>query len=409
MLRLDGLQVNDNVTLGIDIYRANILAAIILELVEDRLLTFPLKDAFNLQCWLATLSTPTLDARGVRVKGTNATAGLNEFNLTADMVNFNLTCFSCTKETGFQELEAILSNATGSKDVFHAVNKLVQFVLKAVNSGILQLYLDRMIAQAPYKCPHSPAFNQRTATDYEPLTNPRNRDSIRFLIALLVMTVGMIVIAIIASALIRLGVRRRYRKWLQTLPPNQLLLIYKQQSLERRKLALMNEVANSMFQSAEIPVFARRFIPVIVIVNIGLFLSGHLNVAGSVEIRAQVAGQELRVEDFYRFSVILSGRDLWNSGGRLPAVMIFLFSVIWPYTKQFLTLALWFVPPSKVPLPIRGFVFQMLDLLAKWSIIDVFFFIIALVAFRISITSANVSYLPPDFYSAELYLLPLWG
>lgn len=404
------MKINDNITFGVDIYRANILAALVLELVENRLVSFPLKDAFNLHCWLATMATPTLDARGVRIAGTDPTFGLQELNLTADMVNFDIACFNCTKESGFQALQDILKNDQGSKDAFRAVNKLVQFLLKAVDSGVLQLYLDRMIVEAPYKCPHSPAFKQRRLqSNYEPLNGTGHHDTIGFLVALLAVTVGLIVAAIVVSAVVRFGVRHRYRNWLQTLPPNQLLLVYQQQCLERRKVARMNEVAQSMFQSTEIPSLVRYVIPIIVFLNVGLFLSGHLNVAGSVEIRAQIAGQDLRVEDFYRFSVILSARDLWNSGGRLPAVMIFLFSVIWPYTKQFVTLALWFLPPNKVPLSIRGFVFQLLDLLAKWSVIDIFFFIISLVAFRLSISSATVSYLPPNFYSAELFLQPFWG
>jgi uncharacterized paraquat-inducible protein A len=62
-----------------------------------------------------------------------------------------------------------------------------------------------------------------------------------------------------------------------------------------------------------------------------------------------------------------------------------LFSGVWPYSKQVITLVLWFLPPTMVSVSKRGSIFLWLDLLAKWSMVDVFVMIVLIVAFRVTI------------------------
>lgn len=74
-----------------------------------------------------------------------------------------------------------------------------------------------------------------------------------------------------------------------------------------------------------------------------------------------------------------------TAGGKELAVLIFLFSFVWPYTKQIITMVLWFTPTNRVTVQTRGSVLLWLDALAKWSIIDVFTLVVTIVAFRVSI------------------------
>ena len=74
-----------------------------------------------------------------------------------------------------------------------------------------------------------------------------------------------------------------------------------------------------------------------------------------------------------------------TAGGKELAVLIFLFSFVWPYTKQIITMVLWFAPTNRVTVQTRGSVLLWLDALAKWSIIDVFTLVVTIVAFRVSI------------------------
>jgi hypothetical protein len=98
-----------------------------------------------------------------------------------------------------------------------------------------------------------------------------------------------------------------------------------------------------------------------------------------------------------------------TAGARELAILIFIFSFLWPYTKQLLTFWLWFASPSAVSVSRRGSFLLWLDFFAKWSIIDVFVLIITIVTFRVSIQSPKLSFLPDDFYSIDLLVIPKWG
>lgn len=74
-----------------------------------------------------------------------------------------------------------------------------------------------------------------------------------------------------------------------------------------------------------------------------------------------------------------------TAGGEELAILIFLFSFIWPYTKTLLTMFLWFTSPSTVSVGRRGSILLWLDFLAKWSSIDIFVLIVTIVGFRVSV------------------------
>jgi hypothetical protein len=128
-----------------------------------------------------------------------------------------------------------------------------------------------------------------------------------------------------------------------------------------------------------------------------------------VNIEASIAGENLTVEKFFEFSMARSTIDIWRAGGRELAILIFIFSGVWPYTKQLITLALWFMPPSRVSIARRGSILLWLDWLAKWSMVDIFVLVISIAAFRVSVVSPELSFLPKDFYSIDMMVVPLWG
>jgi hypothetical protein len=160
-----------------------------------------------------------------------------------------------------------------------------------------------------------------------------------------------------------------------------------------------------------IPLRFRYFIPFVLAVNIGLFLSSHLNLGASVNIVAELAGEKITVENFFEFSMAQSTIDIWRAGGKRLSILILLFWGVWPYAKQFVTLALWFLPPKRVSCTLRGNIFFWLDAVAKWSMVDIFVLIVSITAFRVTIESPDVGFLPDNFYSINLLVVPVpqWG
>ena len=88
--------------------------------------------------------------------------------------------------------------------------------------------------------------------------------------------------------------------------------------------------------------------PIIILGNIGFFLSGHLSLGATVNIEATLGEQSFKVDNFFEFSMLRSTVEIWNAGGKELAILILIFSGIWPYAKQLITLALWFMPPNVV-------------------------------------------------------------
>jgi uncharacterized paraquat-inducible protein A len=73
------------------------------------------------------------------------------------------------------------------------------------------------------------------------------------------------------------------------------------------------------------------------------------------------------------------------AGGQELAILIFLLSFAWPYTKTVITFVLWFASPKFVSVERRGAIFIWLDALAKWSFADIFVLILTIVSFRVSV------------------------
>ena len=149
--------------------------------------------------------------------------------------------------------------------------------------------------------------------------------------------------------------------------------------------------------------------PIIILITVGLFVSGHLSIGAAVAMKVQLAGDNIEVDNFFEFSMAKSTYDTWVAGAKELAILIILFSGLWPYTKQFTVLYLWMTPPSCVTMETRGSVFQWLDTLGKWSMIDIFVLVMSLVAFQIDVSSPIYDFLPDDFYGLKLQVVPLWG
>ena len=109
-----------------------------------------------------------------------------------------------------------------------------------------------------------------------------------------------------------------------------------------------------------------------ILINLGLFVFGHLSIGASVDLgKATVAGSTIHYNTIYTFSLGASLVDMWNACAIVLVVLIGSFSGCWPYLKLIFMLALWCVPPQNVSPKRRGVLIQVLDVMGKWSLIDV--------------------------------------
>eukprot|EP00536_Pseudo-nitzschia_multiseries_P018323 jgi/Psemu1/321305/estExt_fgenesh1_pm.C_23840001 len=411
---VQGTEIANELDLSFTMHTASVMATTMLKIAKSRLLGFPLVDVFNLNCWIATISAPTLNEQGVRTGNEEVTAALVDFSASVANLNLNVSCVECSSP-GMNELsDMLMLSGEAQNDVTFLVNSLLSSVGEMLKGDLLQVQIDRFLNDASKQCPHSLNYDPNYIADekqYKEFQKVRVDDSTTYLILIGVVSSALILMVAVTTFSIRFFTHRRHMRWLSTLPVEQVKALKHIQSREDSIELELNSTTRSMFQSTEdIPFVLRWGMPIVILGNIALFLSGHLSRGATVNIEATIAGETIKVDQFFEFSMAKSTVDIWNAGGKELAILILIFSGIWPYTKQVMTLILWFTPTSWVPISRRGSILIWLDRLAKWSMIDIFVLIISLAAFRVAVDSpTNFAFLSEGFYSLDLLVVPLWG
>eukprot|EP00980_Cylindrotheca_fusiformis_P014861 scaffold4056_cov115-Cylindrotheca_fusiformis.AAC.5 len=403
------MQLQNDVEISLDMYSLSMILQMMFNISETRFRNFLLGDILDFNCWLATIPAPTLDIYGIRADGVEPTAELRKIVASVANLNLHVSCIECSSP-GMRELTRLLSTSEAQEDLTETANSLLAYITELIGGNYLQVQIDRLLNEASRKCPHSPEFDpDAKVVQYESIPAPDNDISISFLLMLAAVAGSIVLATLLLTLSIKCFVKRRHKNWLKSLPNLQVQRLVLDQERERKEASNLSATTQSMFTSPEIPLAVRLIMPFIILANIGLFVSGHLSLGATVNIEAKLAGEKISVEKFFEFSMAKSTIDIWNAGGKELAILILLFSGIWPYTKQLITLALWFMPPTRCSVTRRESILLWLDCLGKWSMIDIFVLVISIAAFRLSIVSPNKVFLPEDFYSVDLLVVPLWG
>jgi len=405
----DDTQLHNDVEISLDLHSASVMLQAMMKVAESRFYGFPMRDIFDLNCWLAMIPAPKLDQYGVRSISEEQTVSLQELAATAASLSLNVTCIECSSPR-MPELTELLSKVEAQEDLSEAMNALLDYATDMVGGNFVEVQMDRLLNDAARKCPHSPTYDPNTeAQVYQAFKTQEDEPSLSLLVTIAALAIVAILAVVAVIYAIKSIVHRRHKRWLGTLPPHQIQRLVQEQSREEREQAELNTASQSMFRSKVIPTYARFGMPLIIISNIIFFLSGHLSLGATVNVEAELAGEKILIDDFFEFSMARSTVDIWNAGGHELAIIILVFSGIWPYTKQLMTLAVWFLPTDRLSVSKRESILLWLDRLGKWSMIDIFVLVVSIAAFRVSVISPSLLFLPEEFYSVELLVVPLWG
>jgi hypothetical protein len=325
---LSETRIRNEMDIGIDLQSTNVMVTLFVKMLKDNLFSFPVEDIFELDCWLSTIPAPTLDMYGIRAEETESTLALRELAIAIDAMNFTFGCIDCSSPK-LNEIPELLASPTGREDATESANNVLDYFLSLIegDDSFGQTQTDRYLVEAPKRCRHRPEYDANTpeSTQYKAFeTESTSEDSITFLVAMIAAAGLVIAVSVAIVVVVRWIVSRRHRKWLVSLPDEQVLVIYKEQQQEDATEEEKNGLTQAMYRSPELPALVRYLVPVILVGNIGLFLSGHLSLGGSVRIYLQLAGEELVVDDFYSFSIAQSAIELYNAGAKELGVSILL-------------------------------------------------------------------------------------
>ena len=137
----------------------------------------------------------------------------------------------------------------------------------------------------------------------------------------------------------------------------------------------------SHFQNKESHSALIRYgVPVFIVLTFGLILASHIGSGVSAELVFTDNGTLVDEAVILTVSIFTSVRALWDAKSYALAILVVVTSVSWPYVKLILALFSW-LAPIRNPLR-REKLIHWLDVLGKWSFVDIFVLLIVSVAFR---------------------------
>jgi hypothetical protein len=389
----DGIDAIENkFILGVELQSVQLAIRTFAKVYAERVMSFPVEDVLNWRCWMATVLAPTLDSRGFRVPASETTLSISEVDVVLTKMSFFLDCVNCTGQK-FDDLSGLLDAAPTDELARESALNVVDYLISLVegDSSALQIAIDRMLVEAPKYCPHCDEYNPyANPTKYASLASSDSKPtSLLVMVALLVLAATLAFTVELWSTISR---RRKHRRWLASLSESERRQFHELRGIRVKEVRAWNDASDSLLQRKEASRWVRWLVPVVIIGNCALFLSGHLSPGGEVRAYLYFGGQEVVLKNLYSFSIAQICLELWRVGSRGVSVrllrstvnhftaytndafhsrqvILILFAIVWPYVKQLLALLLWVVPPRLVNVRRRGSILQWLDFLAKWSML----------------------------------------
>ncbi len=170
-----------------------------------------------------------------------------------------------------------------------------------------------------------------------------------------------------------------------------------------------NKWQRSLLFSPRLPCVARHSVLVVLLINIALFVSATTSIGASVSVYVTLGDHVTRLPSLFDFTLAHSVTEMWKAEVYMLAVLILVFSGLWPYAKLVLVLGCWIAPRHLLPHRRREQMMMALDALGKWSLIDAFVLTLTMVAFNFHIVPPVSPHTPPGTASVDAYLVPHWG
>lgn len=144
-----------------------------------------------------------------------------------------------------------------------------------------------------------------------------------------------------------------------------------------------------------------------------LFVVGHFSTAAHVGVDFRFGGDapgSTASLPLKQLSVVGSVVELWRYGAWPLALLIGLFSILWPYVKLAILAFCWVAPPRYFGLRWRRRLLEFLDSCGKWSLIDVYVMVLCMVTFSVHITNPDIVLAGRgDVYDIKLWVVPKVG
>ncbi len=101
------------------------------------------------------------------------------------------------------------------------------------------------------------------------------------------------------------------------------------------------------------------------------------------------------------FTIITGIENLWKENYHFLAIIVFFFSIIFPFTKLAALLLIWFVKMTERQ---RKWILSCLEFLGKWSMLDVFVVAIVIVSVKLGALASAKAEVGIYYFGASILL-----
>ena len=256
------VDIENDFEVSLDIGSLQVILNLLMRVREQDFVQFPLRNALELNCWLATIPPPELDAEGFRIPGTEPNFIVRELATTLSDLNMGINCFNCTS-TGLKEWNELLQEPGAADKLTEVANSAVADMLQRLTGGFLQDQIDSLLVSARKQCPHTRDSVDPNAPGLQFATAPVVESNDTVYLTFLLAIVIPLAFAVILILGVRRIVHRRHRKWMRELPSERVFLIQQKQEKEEHMETELNEMTNSMYESEQVslhgPIFGAGY------------------------------------------------------------------------------------------------------------------------------------------------------
>lgn len=171
-----------------------------------------------------------------------------------------------------------------------------------------------------------------------------------------------------------------------------------------------NDEKSSLLMDKALPFWVRILFPLLIFLNISLFVSSNTGIGASVFIKFNVSPNKIvNMPSMFDFGLVSTIVNMWKAGSYGLSIIVTLFSCIWPYTKLVMMLIIWIFPVCIIKRSVRERLLKVLDALGKWSLADSFVMVLMLIAYHLNITFPIQNEEVKNPFVINLWVYPAYG
>jgi len=168
--------------------------------------------------------------------------------------------------------------------------------------------------------------------------------------------------------------------------------------------------SKTLHNSEAVPLWGKIAVPVGLVAAFTLFVTSHSSWGIEAALVLHLAGDQIVVKNVFHYSLKTAVSDMWDAGVYPLSLLIGVMSGGWVYVKIMILWFFWYMPLEVVPRKSRATGLGIVDYLGKWSLVDMFVFVMFVVAFRLHIVSPeSLKFLPVGVLEVDLFIIPHWG